>query len=568
MAHPNFSTIPDDILFKICTIVEFENPRTLHNLLFIKPTKSSAEAIIYRKVTIQGPRVGWSSAWPPFKILLGRLSDPQCSLRSLVRSLTITDWPGADSRELGAEELEILIGNLENLATLRWETPEPVPSIVLSKLHTSFPTALLSVRNRKRTSATPWVHHWNTAVDLDLRSSVQSSRLDFVVIQNGSEFPIGAGTSSNKELNKFPILNHILQRSSDICIQYFGCITGGSYMIGSIMKNEKMARNDVYESVSGKSDLFPTLKEIANLKKDRNIYYPPDYHLTKTQCIAWKTSINWKFLVELDLWNARVNDFFIIFRGHIPQLKILKFRLALESDSKDDRASLLRATKQFLDSIESLEELVILDWTRSFFADLCSSIARHGHSLRLLDINPSERSSNYVPGWAAEPLGQLLDSLPRLDKLAIAIDLLKSPGYWSPGSLAWSSNPISVLSKFFTIRTLQIRIRLPHINHVRAEIDPEGVAKMATDTFEAFRTQSPGSLLELVEIQVQRSEDVWFEQRITGVTAKVKKFESGGAAGAATLRYYKFLISMGESPVLRSTLSLQVVFVFELPSYQ
>lgn len=311
---------------------------------------------------------------------------------------------------------------------------------MVSNFHTLFPSSLLSIRNRKRGAAAPWGYYWNTAVDLDIRCSRQPLCLDFVAIQNGSEFPLGAGPDASKEITEFPILKNILQRSPDVHILALGCIAGGSYMIGNIHQKAESYEHDdngPFYTQFRSEDSFPTLKEIASLTQNRNIYHPLGFELSKAHCIAWKTAMNWKTLVELDLWNARSNDFFVIFRGHIPQLKMLKVRLSLGPESKEDPASLLRATTRFLDSIEGLEELVISDWTRRLFPGLCPSIARHGHSLRSLDVNPTERLSNYIPGWTTEPLKHLLDSLPELIKLAISIDLLKSPGYWSRGVLAW-----------------------------------------------------------------------------------------------------------------------------------
>ena len=178
---------------------------------------------------------------------------------------------------------------------------------------------------------------------------------------------------------------------------------------------------------SRSEDSFPILKELASLTKNRNPHHPPGFELSERQCIVWKTAWNWKSLVELDLWNARPHDFFVIFRGCVPQLRILKVRLSLGPEGKEDPAPLIREMNGFLDGIEALEELVVEDWTRVLFPGICPSIARHGHSLRSLDVNPTDRLSHYLPGWSEEPLKNLLDSLPKLSKLATAIDLLKSP---------------------------------------------------------------------------------------------------------------------------------------------
>ena len=191
-------------------------------------------------------------------------------------------------------------------------------------------------------------------------------------------------------------------------------------------------------------DSFPILGELASLTRDCNPHHPPGFELSKAQCIAWKTAWSWKSLAELDLWNARLNDFFVIFRGCVPQLKCLKVRLSLEPEEEHDHAALIRAMERFLDGVAGLEELVVEDRTRMLLPGICPSIARHGHSLRSLDVDPTERMSHYLPGWFQEPLKELLASLPRLNKLAIAIDLIKSPGYWSPGVLAWVCTPISV----------------------------------------------------------------------------------------------------------------------------
>lgn len=70
-------------------------------------------------MTIRGPREGWPKVWPPYKILLERLSDPQSHLSSLVRELAIVDWPGPASLEFSIEELEKLVGNIKDLVVFR-----------------------------------------------------------------------------------------------------------------------------------------------------------------------------------------------------------------------------------------------------------------------------------------------------------------------------------------------------------------------------------------------------------------------------------------------------------------
>ncbi|KAG4439921.1 hypothetical protein IFR05_004596 [Cadophora sp. M221] len=552
MALQIFATVPDDVLIQIFTLVEDVNPRTLFNLLLIRSTKAIAETLIYRKVTFRGPRDGWPTAWLPYKLLLERLSDPRNPLGSLVRELTVVNWPGPESRDFGVSELEGMIRNLKKLAVFRWECLKPIPSPVVSGFHTLFPSALLSIRTRQRGNAAPWGYYWNTAVDLDLRRSLQPDCLDFVAIQNGSDIPLGASPDPSKEITEFPVLKNILQRSPNVRILELGCIAGGNYMIGNIVQKVESYKSDdshPFYTQPRSQESFPTLKEVVSLTQNRNIYHPPGFQLSKPQCIAWKTSMNWKALVELDLWNSRPNNFFVIFRGYIPQLKILKFRLSLGPGSVEGPAPLLHATTRFLDSIEGLEELAISDWTRTLFPGLCESIARHGHSLRSLDVNPTERLSKYVPGWSAEPLKQLLESLPKLVNLAIAIELLKSPGYWSPGVLAWSTNPFSLLSSFSNLETLQIRIRLPKTSYTLAPIDHDGVKKMATDTFEAFNKENAESRLGLVDVQVQRASDTFFEPCNNGVTAKVRRLLTNDSALGGPLQGgFKTEVGFGMDP--------------------
>lgn len=273
------------------------------------------------------------------------------------------------------------------------------------------------------------------AIDLDLLRSPQLHSLDFVILRNG-DF---SSSSPDREISEFPVLKQILQRSPNLRILKLGSVQEPSYEFGRFYQRyaEFDTDGDGPLNLQFKNKAsFPTLVEIGILKEDIRANVP-GYDLSASHCIAWKAAMNWKALTKLDLGNAHPNDFFVIFRGQIPQLKKLKFRLSRGSDSQDDPATLLQATKRFLDSIKGLDELVVEDRTRYFFPDLWHSIQKHEHSLRSLGVNASESSNRNVPGWAAEPLTQLLEGLPRLTTLSMAVDLLKSPGYWNRNTLAW-----------------------------------------------------------------------------------------------------------------------------------
>lgn len=55
--------------------------------------------------------------------------------------------------------------------------------------------------------------------------------------------------------------------------------------------------------------------------------------------------------------------------------------------------------------------------------------------------------------------------------------------------------------------------------------------ELATDLFGDFFRQNAASRLELVDVQVQRSSDTFFESGIDGVTAKVTKLVRDDAQG-------------------------------------
>lgn len=54
---------------------------------------------------------------------------------------------------------------------------------------------------------------------------------------------------------------------------------------------------------------------------------------------------------------------------------------------------------------------------------------------------------------------------------------------------------------------------------------------MATDTFEAFHKQNADSRLGLVDVQVQRSSDTFFEPHNSGVTAKARRMGNHSERG-------------------------------------
>jgi hypothetical protein len=157
--------------------------------------------------------------------------------------------------------------------------------------------------------------------------------------------------------------------------------------------------------------------------------------MNMAHCIAWKKVMNWTALTKLDLGAAQSYDFLVVFCGSVPQLKSLKFRLTEPLDA------IRTITEQFLDGINALEHLTIQDETRFFFVDLCASIRKHGGSLKFLDINPSILSSTDPAGIASDHLGYLLETLPRLQNLALAVDLGGSDVQWPRNVYEWVMIP-------------------------------------------------------------------------------------------------------------------------------
>lgn len=147
-----------------------------------------------------------------------------------------------------------------------------------------------------------------------------------------------------------PCLDRILQCSPYVSIIELSITQGGSYIVGNVYDDAESDRSDEKVSLNLKNQRsLPTLREIAVLKETRNAYFlPSDTYLTKELCIAWKKSINWKALTRLDLWNSPPDEFLMIFRAYLPQLKSLKFRMGSEPYSNLDSESLLRIPTQFV----------------------------------------------------------------------------------------------------------------------------------------------------------------------------------------------------------------------------
>ena len=320
------------------------------------------------------------------------------------------------------------------LTLFRWESRPHIPTTVLSKIHSLFPTARIHVKNRDRARSPYGRYDRDMALDIDLLRSPQLHSLEIVVLQSG-EYNYGP----DRTISEFPILKQILLGSSNLRVLRLGCIQETRYDFAKFAQYYESFNTDGEGPLNlqlQNKDCLPTLVELGILKEAHRIY-EPGYDLSKAHCIAWKRAMNWKALRRLDLGNARPGDFFMVFCGHIPQLKSLKFRLSCGKDSNEDPAPLLRATIRFLDSVMGLEELEVADWTRSFFPSLLSSIAKHGHSLTCLEVNASERGNKNFPGLVEESLTQLLSDLPKLSTLSLAVDLLKTPRNGWNGSLLW-----------------------------------------------------------------------------------------------------------------------------------
>jgi hypothetical protein len=293
---------------------------------------------------------------------------------------------------------------------------------VLSKFHARFPDALLEVTNRDR--AYNYMH-----LDLDLLRSPQLHSLDLLVLQT-----VLSNNGDDRQISEYPVLKQILQRSSNLRILKLGHLRREGYEIGTLYQkwhSEHKTEGDGELNLPFQNkDKFPTLTELSIIKGE---YFNVDrnYDMNMAHCIAWKKAMNWKALTKLDLGNVRPFDFFKVFRGYIPQLTALRFRLSRGQAGADDAAPLLLVTNRFIDSIKALKELIIEDWTKSFFADLCPSIRSHQKSLRSLEVNPSVNPNYEVVSWDSASMVQLLENVSELDTLALAVDLSKSGGYWN-----------------------------------------------------------------------------------------------------------------------------------------
>jgi hypothetical protein len=246
-----------------------------------------------------------------------------------------------------------------------------MPPQVLERFHSRFPNARLEDRNRGRASRF-------APLDLNLLRSPQLHTLDILLHQTAIRVD-----GEERNVSEFPALKRMLQQNPNLRVLRLAYSKNNLYQLGAQSQNWQSEYN-----IDGQGhlnlqfeqgDTFPTLTELVIIgNKREQLEWQYNYDMSERHCIAWKRVMNWSSLTKLDLGASNSYNFFTVFCGSVPQLKSLKFRLIQRPEPA------LAVTERFLDSIHALEELAIEDDTKEFFVPLCTSIRKHGESLRRL----------------------------------------------------------------------------------------------------------------------------------------------------------------------------------------
>ncbi|OAL43394.1 hypothetical protein IQ07DRAFT_650232 [Pyrenochaeta sp. DS3sAY3a] len=355
--------------------------------------------------------------------IMERLHDTQDELSAQVHTLELAPRTAQEcSQLLGTLEL------LDNLQVLVWETHLPMPTSLLSALHTR-PQIQLHVVNIER---------HDLVMQHELLSSPSLHTLDITVLGQI------LGWSKTSE---FRVLKSLLQHAQGLKSLTLR-ITGWHGDIRSPPPDfEEGKLNLQFEP----GDEFPALEELT-----LDCYNW--YHLDTAHCEMWANCMDWSCLRRLDLGHATPQYLLPAITGRVPQITNLRFGFwpnpygpkSIWSSPED-----LGVVERFVESVDALESVTFFTWTDKECSQIRPALlAKHGRSLKKL-----RHELDFRDAWKPEHLEDLRDMAPGLEDLSVTIEMEQLSAYPNARS-CWPMSVQRIVSSMASLRHVTLRIHL------------------------------------------------------------------------------------------------------------
>lgn len=290
-----------------------------------------------------------------------------------------------------------------------------MPKVVLDRFHASLPSTFLHVDNSARVDL-DYETRKSLPLDKNLLSSLQLHSLIVSVFRDFDDGRTSDG--SELEILRACLLSARRLRSLKL------------HVTSSFKRPWEDEEFAPYNLQLQPGDIMPSLETLTLL--DGNYYFSEDH------CQLWKTCMDWKQLRVLELKRAP-RHLFRALTGAVPELRCLRFCLEEDRYTNDtDRDVDLTAVGCFLAAINGLEEMEIGDDSLPLFSKLFGDLMKkHGQSLRKFSLlYDRENRPHFYHPWPSLTFAQLLNECPRLQNLAVDVDL-EDESQTAPPCLIW-----------------------------------------------------------------------------------------------------------------------------------
>lgn len=283
-----------------------------------------------------------------------------------------------------------------------------IPRGLLTAFHAEWPDAQLHVTNNDR-------KHPYAPLDTTILSSPQLHSADLIIF---------AERSLQGNFSEYPALKSALLQAKRLQkLRLKG---------GSANSRGWAAGPSNLQFVEG--DIFPALQELT-LPYEK-------YSLTMDHCVQWLAAMDWSKLRRLDLDRGAPGHLFYALTGRVPQLQALHFGFWSYSnpgpmwDCRD-----LYIIKQFLESIDGLEEIVVTNWNDTEFMQIRHGmLKKHGKTLRMLRTSYCAAEAQ---GWDLTDIQTLTERCPGLQDLSIKVLIERDRGTQYYSRTLWVGYPLN-----------------------------------------------------------------------------------------------------------------------------
>ncbi|KAF2186266.1 hypothetical protein K469DRAFT_573185 [Zopfia rhizophila CBS 207.26] len=396
----NFVGLGDDIHHLILTQLLDEPPYSLLSLARVsKSVNSIAMPYIYRSLILPRGTLGtWQRRAAELLVRRLRQSNGDRPARH-IRHIRVEELVRP------ASELKEILDKVDNLMSFSWNANVKMPSIILSKLQSTWPNVKLFARNHDRHLA----DFDNKNLDTALLSAPQLEGLEYTIYV--SKF----NHRTNEVYSEWSQITRILQgsrkcKSLDIRAKPDNFYEDGKYQTGPRIAELPENRGLSQLALNSQTRL-PPLEELRIAYTGN---YAAKYSFDQVHCSLLLNSMDWSRMRKLDFGRQCPTRLISGLAGRTPNLKFLRLGGPPNEDHSVDTIC------SYINSITDLEGLDIENVQQNI-KDIWPVIRRHRKTLEKLNLRPSRTIYEWPLYLDASYLEEIATDFPKLTHLGFDI---------------------------------------------------------------------------------------------------------------------------------------------------